>query len=92
MLGNSIMSGRSNSTSNNRIFVYEVTGLKQSEENDSNSYAFRSSSSVFVSVPYNRMNEEMQRIGRMGGTIVKIQPLDRFQKQSETTNTTAEDN
>jgi phycocyanin-associated rod protein len=92
MLGKSAINGRSSSSSNNRIFVYEVTGLKQSEENDGNNYAFRSSSSVFVSVPYNRMNGEMQRIGRMGGTIVKIQPLDRFQKQSEATNTTAEDN
>jgi hypothetical protein len=26
-------------------------------------------------VPYSRMNEEMQRITRMGGTIVSIQPL-----------------
>ncbi len=85
MLGKSAINGRSSSSSNNRIFVYEVTGLKQSEENDGNNYAFRSSSSVFVSVPYNRMNGEMQRIGRMGGTIVNIQPLDSFQKQSQTT-------
>jgi hypothetical protein len=28
------------------------------------------------------MNEEMQRIGRMGGTIVSIQPLDSSQKPS----------
>jgi phycocyanin-associated, rod len=82
MLGASVISGRSSSPSNNRVFVYEVTGLKQNGENDSNSYPFRSSSSVFVSVPYNRMNEEMQRISRMGGTIVSIQPLDSSQKPS----------
>jgi phycocyanin-associated rod protein len=71
--------------------VYEVTGLKQSEENDSNNYSFRTSSSVFVSVPYNRMNEEMQRIGRMGGTIVNIQSLDSFKKQDNKKTTVAED-
>ncbi len=83
MLGKSVISGSSSSSSNNRVFVYEVTGLKQNQENDSNSYAFRSSSSVFVSVPYNRMNEEMQRIGKMGGTIINIQSLDAF-KQDRT--------
>lgn len=83
MLGNSLMGGRSSSPAKNRVFVYEVAGLKQNEANDSNSYPVRNSSSVFVSVPYNRMNEEMQRIGKMGGTIVNIQPLDSFQKQSQ---------
>lgn len=82
MLGKSAISGSSSSSSNNRIFVYEVTGLKQNQENDSNSYSFRSSSNVFVSVPYNRMNEEMQRIGKMGGTIVNIKSLTAF-KQAE---------
>ena len=85
MLGKSVISGRSSSSSNNRIFVYEVTGLKQNEANDSNDYSFRSSSSVFVSVPYNRMNEEMQRIGKMGGTIVNIQSLDNFPGSKEVT-------
>lgn len=82
MLGNSVIGGSSSSTAKNRVFVYEVTGLKQNEANDNNNYAFRRSSSVFVSVPYNRMNEEMQRIGKMGGTIINIQPLDSFQKSS----------
>ncbi|MEN9517842.1 MAG: hypothetical protein RLZZ381_430 [Cyanobacteriota bacterium] len=56
MLGKSVISGRSSSASNNRIFVYEVTGLKQSLANDSNSYSFRNSGSTFVSVPYSRMS------------------------------------
>ncbi len=76
MLGSSLIGGSSGSPSKNRVFVYEVTGLRQSETNDNNNYQFRSSSSIFVRVPYNRMNEEMQRIGKMGGTIVNIQPLD----------------
>jgi phycocyanin-associated rod protein len=84
MLGQSLLSGSSSSSSNNRVFVYEVTGLKQNQANDSNDYSFRSSSSVFVSVPYNRMNEEMLRIGKMGGTIVNIQSLTAFKEQGET--------
>jgi phycocyanin-associated, rod len=83
MLGSSVIGGSSSSPSKSRVFIYEVTGLKQSETNDSNNYQFRSSSSVFVRVPYSRMNEEMQKINRMGGTIVNIQSLDSFQKSSQ---------
>jgi phycocyanin-associated, rod len=83
MLGKSVFSGRSSSASGNRIFVYEVTGLKQNQENDNNSYAFRSSSNTFVSVPYNRMNEEMQRINKMGGKIVNIRPLEAVKQQEQ---------
>lgn len=61
--------------SSNRLFRYEVKGLRQNLENDRHDYQFRSSDSVFVTVPYNRMNDEMRRITRMGGTIVNITPL-----------------
>jgi len=30
---------------------------------------------VFLTVPYDRMSDEMQRISRMGGKIVNIEPL-----------------
>ena len=63
------------SSSASRVFRYEVVGLRQNEENDKNNYEIRRSGSVFVTVPYQRMNEEMQRITRMGGKIVKIEPL-----------------
>ena len=75
MLGQSLFGGRTSSPAKNRIFVYEVTGLRQNTQNDRNSYPFRNSSSVFIQVPYNRMNEEMLRITRMGGSIVNIKPL-----------------
>jgi CpcD/allophycocyanin linker domain len=61
--------------SGSRLFRYEVKGLRQTLDNDLLDYPFRSSDSVFVTVPYNRMNEEMQRITRMGGTIVNITPM-----------------
>lgn len=60
----------------NRLFVYEVVGLSQSTDNDSLDYPIRRSGSVFITVPYQRMNQEMRRITRMGGRIVSIQPLD----------------
>ncbi|MBD2088517.1 phycobilisome linker polypeptide [Microcoleus sp. FACHB-1515] len=58
-----------------RVFRFEVTGLRQNSVNDQNSYDIRRSGSVFLTVPYDRMSEEMQRIGRMGGKIVNIEPL-----------------
>lgn len=69
-----IGSGGLNSAAS-RTFRYEVVGLKQSVENDKNKYDIRNSGSIFVTVPYSRMNEEMQRILRQGGKIVNITPL-----------------
>jgi ferredoxin--NADP+ reductase len=59
----------------NRVFVYEVVGLSQNNNTDSLNYPIRRSGSVFITVPYNRMNQEMRRISRMGGRIVSITPL-----------------
>ncbi|MEA5570446.1 phycobilisome linker polypeptide [Calothrix sp. UHCC 0171] len=64
-----------NTASTSRYFRYEVVGLRQNEETDKTDYQLRSSASTFVTVPYNRMNAEMQRITRMGGKIVGIEPL-----------------
>ncbi len=69
-LGSSRLSG-----AENRMFRYEVEGMRQTYENDQLSYPIRSSGSFYITVPYNRMNEEMQRILRMGGRIVSIEPL-----------------
>lgn len=74
MLGQSALVGAANNPSASRVFLYEVTGLRQNETNDKNNYPVRRSGSVFIRVPYARMNEEMQRITRMGGTIVNITP------------------
>lgn len=63
------------SATNDRVFVYEVEGLRQNEQTTKNSYPVRSSSNVLIQVPYNRMNDEMLRISRMGGNIVAIHPL-----------------
>ncbi len=58
-----------------RMFRFEVEGLRQSDQADRLNYSIRHSGSIFITVPYNRMNEEMQRISRLGGKIVNISPL-----------------
>lgn len=58
-----------------RLFVYEVEGLRQNQETDKTEYPIRKSGSVYITVPYSRMNQEMQRITRMGGRIVSIRPV-----------------
>ncbi|MBW4614632.1 MAG: phycobilisome linker polypeptide [Desmonostoc vinosum HA7617-LM4] len=75
MLGQSAFTRASSSTSNDRIFVYEVEGLRQSEQTENNSYAIRNSSTILIQVPYSRMNQEMRRITRLGGKITDIRPL-----------------
>jgi len=75
MFGQTTVGNGGISSNGSRVFRYEVVGLRQSEENDKNNYEIRHSGSVFMTVPYNRMNEEMQRITRMGGKIVNIEPL-----------------
>ncbi|MGD1865198.1 MAG: phycobilisome linker polypeptide [Phormidesmis sp.] len=60
---------------NNRIFVYEVTGLSQNEMTIRSQSPIRTSHSQFFQVPFSRMSQEMQRILRLGGEIVNIQPL-----------------
>lgn len=58
-----------------RFFRYEVAGLRQNEETDNLDYSIRSSANTFITVPFNRMNQEMQRITRMGGRIVNIEAV-----------------
>ena len=69
-------SGAANTPSGSRVFRYEVVGLRQSNATDLQTYPIRQSGSTFINVPYNRMNEFMQRITRTGGKIVSIQPLE----------------
>jgi phycocyanin-associated rod protein len=75
MFGQTTLGTGSVSSSASRIFRYEVVGLRQNAETDKNKFNIRRSGSVFITVPYGRMNEEMQRINRLGGRIVKIEAL-----------------
>ncbi len=70
MLGRSVLV--SNTVANDRVFVYEVEGLRQNDQTVQDGYSIRSSGTSFVQVPFNRMNEFMQRITRVGAKIVAI--------------------
>ncbi|MBE9190897.1 phycobilisome linker polypeptide [Gloeocapsopsis crepidinum LEGE 06123] len=83
MFGQTTVGNGGISSNASRVFRYEVVGLRQNQEADKNNYDIRRSGSVFVTVPYNRMNEEMQRITRLGGKIVSIQPLSIDAKSSD---------
>ncbi len=74
MYNSSAMGASSNIQYNNRVFVFEVVGLSQNTNSNLN-YAIRNSGSKFITVPYNRMNQEMRRISLLGGQIVSIKPL-----------------
>ncbi|TVP62635.1 MAG: phycobilisome linker polypeptide [Nodularia sp. (in: Bacteria)] len=75
MFGQTTLGAGSVSSSASRVFRYEVVGLRQNAETDRNQFDIRRSGSVFITVPYSRMNEEMQRINRLGGRIINISPL-----------------
>ncbi|NET00648.1 MAG: ferredoxin-NADP reductase [Sphaerospermopsis sp. SIO1G2] len=75
MYNQGAVEGAANIESGSRVFVYEVVGLRQNQESDQTNYPIRKSGSVFIRVPYNRMNQEMRRITRLGGKIVSIQPV-----------------
>jgi ferredoxin--NADP+ reductase len=73
---NSGAAGADNTESGNRVFRYEIVGLRQNQATAGTGYSIRKSGSTFITVSYNRMNEMMQWISRVGGKIVSIQPLD----------------
>lgn len=62
-------------TSENRVFIYEIEGLRQNDQTDGQSYPVRKSSTIQIKVPYSRMNQEMQRLTRLGAKIVNIRPV-----------------
>ena len=74
MYSSSATSASSSTQYNNRFFVYEVVGLSQNSNSTLN-YSIRNSGNTFITVPYNRMVQEMRRINRLGGQIVSIKPL-----------------
>ncbi|MBD1912192.1 ferredoxin--NADP reductase [Leptolyngbya sp. FACHB-8] len=75
MYSPSAMGSSSSSQADSRLFVYEVEGLRQTDDSEPSSSSIRRSGSIFITVPYARMNQEMKRISRMGGRIVSIRPV-----------------
>ncbi len=73
MYNSSAAFSSSNIEYKNRLFVYEVEGLSQNSVDTK--VPIRSSGTVFITVPYNRMNQEMRRINKLGGKVVSIKPV-----------------
>jgi ferredoxin--NADP+ reductase len=83
MYNSNAVGGTANTAAGSRIFRYEVVGLRQGSETERMGYPpIRQSGSTFINVPYNRMNEIMQTITRLGGKIVSIQPLNADSKMN----------
>ena len=60
-----------NSAANNRLFIYEVIGLSNRQSTDGVNGNVRHSGSEFITVPYQRMNQELRRIANLGGKIAQ---------------------
>jgi ferredoxin--NADP+ reductase len=67
-------SGSANSLSGNRLYRYEVVGLRNSGSNGQQA-PLRSSGNTFFNVPYDRMGQFMLQIAKAGGKIVNIFPV-----------------
>ncbi|ESA32512.1 allophycocyanin linker domain protein [Leptolyngbya sp. Heron Island J] len=63
------------SSLDNRMFVYELTGLSENEVTVSHCSPIRTSHTQLIQVPFHRMGEEMRRITLLGGKIVDIRLL-----------------
>ncbi len=75
MYNSSLSGSAGNSATNSRLFVYEIIGLRDKSSSTGASEKIRNSGSKFMTVPYQRMNQEMRRIANLGGKILSIRPL-----------------
>ncbi|MEL4897520.1 DUF1816 domain-containing protein [Crocosphaera sp. Alani8] len=70
-----------------RIFLYEIAIDPKIGKLNHIESLFQRRGKFYLKVPYKRMSQEMQRISRLGGKIIKIVPigaLDDFSIQEET--------
>ncbi|VEP13583.1 Ferredoxin--NADP reductase [Hyella patelloides LEGE 07179] len=92
MYNSSATAGYSNTEYKSRTYVYEVVGLSQNGNGKNLNYSIRKSGSVFITVPYDRMNQEMRRINRLGGQIVSIKALSNGSTSEATTTSVTQKN
>ena len=84
MYNPSLSGSAGNSAANSRLFIYEVIGIRDSKSSDSTNSKIRRSGSSFITVPYQRMNQEMRRIASLGGKILNIRPYAAASTESAT--------
>ncbi len=75
MFGQNSLGSGTLADSSSRMFRVEVEGMSQKGNTNQVSYSMRNSGRTFLSVPYNRMNAQLQRINRMGAKVISIKPL-----------------
>jgi ferredoxin--NADP+ reductase len=75
MYNPSLSGNAGTSAANNRLFVYEVIGLRDDGSTDRANDKIRTSGSTFITIPYRRMSQELRRITSLGGKILSIRPL-----------------
>ncbi|MGB8697897.1 MAG: ferredoxin-NADP reductase [Thermosynechococcaceae cyanobacterium] len=68
-------SGSANTPSGNRLYRYEVAGLRRNANADGMRAPIRLSGNSFFTVSYDRMGQFMRQITQMGGKIVNIFPI-----------------
>jgi ferredoxin--NADP+ reductase len=88
MYNPSLSGSAASSAANSRLFVYEVTGLRDTASSTGAGEKIRQSGNKFITVPYGRMNQEMRRIAKLGGKILSIRP---FSASSEANVSTSSD-
>ncbi len=59
---------------NSRKYIFEIVGISNQGSNNLD-YPIRRSGTTHLTVPYSRMNQEIDRITRLGGKIVNITPV-----------------
>ncbi|MGF1478783.1 MAG: phycobilisome linker polypeptide [Cyanophyceae cyanobacterium] len=75
MFGQTTQGSGNVSDLDNRMYRIEVEGMGQNTNPNRVSYRIRSTGKTYITVSYDRMSEQMQRINRMGGKILSIEPL-----------------
>jgi ferredoxin--NADP+ reductase len=70
-----VASGTANTSYSNRLFVFEVTGLRDTGSLRGLATPIRKSGNLVFKVPFSRMNEMLKQIARLGGQIASIAPL-----------------
>ena len=76
----------SNNDQSNRIFLYEVIINPKMGNPSQINGLFQRRGKFYIKVPYERRSQEMQRISRLGGTIISIvslSALDDFSLENE---------
>src|SRR5512141_3052410 len=64
-----------NNDADSRVFLYEVVIQPQTRGLDKIKGLIYHEGKIFLKVPYRRMKQEMKRIQRLGGKIIKITPM-----------------